>query len=291
MASMQAPEVAAAVLFDDRAGAEAVAAYQRVGALIVRGLIDSDWIALLRRIYDGLAASAVVPFIKGEPPPDMRKLTQRPGSWEENAEFRDFLFRSPIARAAARCMGSKTAQLYEDILITEPPGGRAELSWHQDEPTWPVSGRQLSSVWFSLQPVDAETGAMRFVQGAHRGPMYHPAYVPVDQAGDDARFWEGPMPVVDAESDQFTIAMTDAAPGDAVIFHPRAIHSSYGSSKDHARRSFTIRFMGDDVRWLPKQRIYHRWMHDLGLKEGDKIVSPRLPIVWDAEAAGLQTQG
>jgi ectoine hydroxylase-related dioxygenase (phytanoyl-CoA dioxygenase family) len=288
MATIKAPEVDAAVLFDERAGEAAVEAYQRVGAIIVRRLISEDWIAAVRRVYDGLAASAVVPFIKGEPPPDMRKLIQRPGSSEESAEFRDFLFNSPIGRAAARCMRSKTAQLYEDILITEPPGGRAQLSWHQDEPTWPVMGRQLSSVWFSLEPVEAETGAMRFVQGTHLGPMYHPAYVTAEQAGADARFWEGPMPEVDAASDTFTIAMTDAAPGDAIIFHPRAIHSSYGSSKDYARRTFTIRLIGDDVRWCDKKRIYHRWMHDLGLKEGDKIVSPRLPVVWDAERVVAQ---
>jgi ectoine hydroxylase-related dioxygenase (phytanoyl-CoA dioxygenase family) len=285
MPVVRAPEVVASALLGEKPDEAAIEAYQRVGAIIVRKLIDPGWIAALRACYAPLAQTATVPFIKGEPPPDMRKLTQRAGMWEEEERFRAFLFDSPIARAAARLMRSKVAQLYEDILITEPAGGRAMTSWHQDEPTWPVSGRQLSSVWLSLETVTPETGGMRFVEGTHQGPMYHPSFIKADEAVD-SRFWTGgAFPDIDAQGDAPTIAQTDTEPGDVVVFHPRAIHTSFGSSKNHTRRTFTIRFMGDDIRWLPKKRIYHRWMHDLGLKEGDRIVTPRMPVVWDAANA------
>jgi ectoine hydroxylase-related dioxygenase (phytanoyl-CoA dioxygenase family) len=282
----RAPETTAAALLGDPIDDAILAAYEQAGAIVVRGLIGPAWIAALRGSYGDMAASAYAPFVKGgKAEPGMRQLIQRHAMWAEDEAFRAFLFESPIARAAARLMRSASARLYEDILITEPAGGRAELSYHQDEPTWPVIGRQLSSVWFSLEPVGTESGALRFVSGSHRGPMYHPKYVKPDEAGDDVRFWDGgAFPEIDEDGRDWTIILTEAEPGDAVIFHPRAIHSAYGSSADHARRSFTIRFLGDDVRWQPKQRIFHRWMHELGLKEGDRIAHPRLPMVWEADA-------
>ncbi len=284
MPTVRAPEIAAENLLSDRPDEAVIDAYQRVGAVIVRGLIGPAWIAALRDCYGDMAQTAWVPYVEEGRP--QKAKTQRPGMWEEEARFRAFLFESPIARAAARLSRSATAQLYEDILITEPPGAAPKAGWHQDEPTWPVSGRQLSSVWFSLEPVGDETGAMRFVEGSHHGPMYHPTFLKPGEAGDDVRFWTGgALPDVDGDPARFPVVQTDAEPGDAIVFHPRTLHTAYGSAADHARRSFTIRFLGDDVRWLPKQRIYHRWMHDLGLKQGDRIVTPRLPMVWDENVA------
>jgi ectoine hydroxylase-related dioxygenase (phytanoyl-CoA dioxygenase family) len=287
MTSIQAFEATAAALLGDQSDEAAIEAYERDGAIIIRGLIGAEWLASLRDCYDGMAEAAANPYAKRSDSKAMSAGTSvRDGMWREEEPFRAFLFGSPIGQAAAALMRSRSTRLYEDLLLTQPAGAPAKTGWHQDEPTWPVSGRQLSSVWFSLEPVAVKTGAMRFVLGSHRGPLYHPGMVSAEQAGDDVRFWTGgAFPDVDGDPERFPVLQTEAEPGDAVIFHPRAIHTAYGSAKDHARRTFTIRFLGDDVRWLPKRRIYHRWMHDLGMSEGDRITSPRLPLVWDAAAA------
>jgi len=287
MTPILAAETTAAALLGDRPDETAIEAYERDGAIIVRGLIGAEWVASLRDCYDGMAEAAEAPYAKrGDGKGAIAATGVRDGMWREEEPFTKFLFESPIARAAAILMRSRSARLYEDLLLTQPAGAPAKTGWHQDEPTWPVSGRQLSSVWFSLEPVARETGAMRFVLGSHHGPLYHPGMVSAEQAGDDIRFWTGgAFPNVDGDPEQFRVLQTEAEPGDAVVFHPRAIHTAYGSAKDHARRTFTIRLLGDDVRWLPKRRVYHRWMHDLGMNEGDRIASPRLPLIWDAAAS------
>lgn len=285
MPTVRAPETTAAALLSDRSDEATIQAYESVGACIVRDLISPEWIAGLRACYDDWAKAAAAPYADHDKFQDKsaRRITVRDGMWRDDDRFRAFLFDSPIARAAAAVMRSGTAQLYEDLLLTEQAGVQTPLSWHQDEPTWPVSGRQLSSVWFSLEDVGPRTGAMRFVRGTHLGPLYHPKSIPLEDAGDDARYWTGgAIPDLDADEDRFTFVLTDARPGDAIIFHPRAFHSAHGSSDDHARRSFSIRFFGDDVRWVPKNHLYHGWMRDLGLKEGDRIVTERLPVVWAA---------
>ena len=92
----------------------------------------------------------------------------------------------------------------------------------------------------------------------------------------------GPLPDVNADPDRYRVLTIEAEPGDAIIFHPRALHTAYGASPSHPRRTFTIRFMGDDVRWTPKGTYYHAWMRDNGLQEGDEPDHPRFPIIWQA---------
>lgn len=278
-------ETDAASLLGDTPIGGVIDSYEQAGAIIVRGLIDDRWLGVLRRIYDDMAKEAWNPNAKGNPQPNVRQLLNRHHMWADVLEFGDFLSHSPIAQAAARLMRSSTARLYEDILITEPARQKAQLGWHQDTPAWPVAGQQLSSVWFSMQPVDAETGAMRFVPGSHRGVLYFPNYLKDADVGDDLRFYNGgPFPTnEDIEERNYVITPLD--PGDAVIFHPSILHTSYGSSPEHDRQSFTIRIMGDDVRWQPKKRIFHRWMNELGMNEGDRITSERLPELWSAQGA------
>jgi ectoine hydroxylase-related dioxygenase (phytanoyl-CoA dioxygenase family) len=283
MRTIPAPVTTAEAVLHDPPDAAALAAYERVGAIVVRGLIEPAWIRSLRDDYDRMAELGYDPATKGVRSAK-RELVMRYGMWREEESFRAFLFGSTIARAAAALMRSRTATLYEDLLITEPAGAGRHNGWHQDEPSWPVSGRMLSSVWLSLEPVDAESGAIRFVEASHRGPLYQPRYVTAEEVGEDVLLWTGGLlPDVDDDPGA-TAVLTDAQPGDAVIFHPRAIHAALGSAKSHARRTFTIRFLGDDVRWLPKHRMFHPWMRDLGLSKGDEVVSPRLPRVWDADA-------
>jgi len=69
-----------------------------------------------------------------------------------------------------------------------------------------------------------------------------------------------------------------------VAFHPRTIHCAYGSDPDHARRTFTIRFLGEDVRWLPRNRMFHPWMREPTLKKGDPVVAEGFPVVYEATA-------
>lgn len=262
-------------------------AFERDGAVAVRGLIDERWIELLRDRVDDLVSLAYDPRARmGQVSDDQPETRTADNLWRENDAFRRFLFESPIGEAAATVSRSQRARLFEDLMIYQEPWARPKTSWHQDEPGWPVGGRQLSSVWFSLEAVTADTGAMRFVAGSHRGPMYDPGFSKsraVQEAGTAERYWTGgPVPDVNADPDRFRVLTIEAEPGDAIIFHPRALHTAYGASPSHPRRTFTIRFMGDDIRWTPKGTFYHPWMRDNGLQEGDEPDHPRFPVIWQA---------
>ena len=152
-------------------------AFERDGAVAVRGLFDERWIELLRDSVDDLVSRAYDPRARmGQVSDDKPETRTADDMWRESDAFRRFLFESPIGEAAATVSRSQRVRLFEDLMIYQESWAKAATSWHQDEPGWPIGGRQLSSVWFSLEAVTADTGAMRFVTGSHRGPMYDPGF-------------------------------------------------------------------------------------------------------------------
>jgi ectoine hydroxylase-related dioxygenase (phytanoyl-CoA dioxygenase family) len=240
--------------------------FESVGAVLMPGLLDVEWIGALRDAMPEIVATAYDPTERmgggGS-----KRVVQRDGMWRDNETFARFLFGSPVGGTAAAFMRSGTARLYEDLLIyAEPaakdPAIRDHASWHRDAPYWPLRGTQLASVWFSLEAVTADTGAMRFVVGSHLDPDE----LVTHSATDDEL--EG--------REKVTI---EAEPGDAVVFHPRVLHMAYGSAPDRPRRTFTLRFTGDDVRWRPRREMFHPWMAECGLEKGAPLDHPWFPVV------------
>ena len=242
--------------------------FQRDGAVAIPGLFAPHWIESLRdampEMLKGCYAPGAVTADTGRDYEIDTTKRMDDGMWRDVEPFARFLFESPIGAAAAAAMGSSTARLYEDLLLVEEAGAEGAPGWHRDSPYWPLSGSQLASVWFSLDPVTRDTGAMRFVTGSHLD-------------GDERVSWDV-VTVPESEIEERPVKVFEAEAGDAVVFHPRALHSAYGSAPEHPRWTFTIRFMGDDVRWKPRKG-FHAWMRHCGLKEGDVPDHPWLPLV------------
>lgn len=264
----------------------------RDGAVCVRELLDRRWLRELTLIFDALKAqgtdlsSYYGDAESGKPGAGQGQTVVRDDCWRLSPAFLRFLYESALPAAAAALLQSKCIRLYEDLLIYKSSGAEQPTPWHQDEPQWPVSGRQMVSGWFCLDPVTTHTGALRFALGTHRGPMYRPT-VPPERAADleaDAHHFEGgPLPNFAADPARFVVSSFDAHPGDVIFFHPRVLHAALGSDLTHPRRTFSVRFLGDDVRWLPKRSVFHEWLKNISLREGDVISGERFPLLWPQE--------
>jgi ectoine hydroxylase-related dioxygenase (phytanoyl-CoA dioxygenase family) len=253
-------------------------AYWDVGAVVVRGLLAPHWIESIRAEMDALLSDAYQPG-----GPDRTDKLSNMDMLLKNDAFRRLVFDSPAAAAGAALMRSKTARYYEDVLIYVKPGAESFHDWHQDTPTWPFSGSQFLNVWFSLEDVTSETGALRVIAASHHGPQYHPIHMAgrEAEAAHDRHMWTGgPFPDVDADPGRFAQVVLEAKSGDVVMFHPGCIHSGYGVPTAGPRRTFTFRLLGDDVRWRPKRSIYTPWVRELPFAEGDVPVHPRFPLLW-----------
>ena len=216
-----------------------------------------------------------------------RQTLTRQNGWIISLPLCRFLHESPLSGVAARLLGTQEIRLYEDLMIWKAAGSEQSTPWHQDEPQWPLSGRQMCSGWFCLDAVDAQTGALRFAAGTHKGPRYRPYVVP-SRAADleaDARYFDGgAMPDVDADAGRFRVVCYDTLPGDVVFFHPRVLHGAFGSAPSFPRRTFSIRFLGDDVRWEPRKTVMYDWLAQIALATGDRVIDPHFPVLWPRQA-------
>ncbi len=238
--------------------------FERDGAVLLRGLLDPEWVETLRGAADRILEHSNDPTERLGGATETQSRASD-GIWRWCEPFARFLFGSPLGTAAAIAMRSRRVVLYEDLfLYTDPTVEGAR--WHRDSPHWPLAGKQLASVWLSLEPVTKDTGALRFVAGSH-----HDADELV--AGEKMQSDAGP------DRSEMRFIAFDTEPGDAVVFHPRLIHAALGAADDRPRRTFTIRFAGDDIRWRPRTSYYHAWMREAALEPGEPLDHPWFPEI------------
>ena len=225
------------------------AAFERDGAVCLRQLLSPSEVALLARGIDANLAQPSPRAKVASHPDDPGFFIEDFCNWQHSADYRDFIFGSPLAQAAALLMKSRTARLYHDHMLTKEPGTRAPTPWHQDQPYYNVEGRQNASFWIPVDPV-SRASTLEFVAGSHRGPWLMPRTFMDHQA---RWFPEGSLtdlPDIEATREQQPIIGWALEPGDVVCFHMLALHASAGA--DRRRRVFSVRFLGDDMRHAPR---------------------------------------
>ena len=264
---------------------EVVVAYERDGAVCVRQLLTPDEVALLTRGIDANLTQPSPRAIVASRPDDPGRFVEDFCNWQHSADYRSFIFDSPLAEAASLLMGSNTVRLYHDHMLTKEPGTRAPTPWHQDQPYYNVEGRQNASFWIPVDPVRRHS-TLEFVAGSHRGPWLMPRTFMDQQA---KWFPEGSLadlPAIAGQRDQHNIIGWALEPGDLVCFHMLALHASAGVDGDRRRRVFSVRFLGDDMRHAPR-----RWKTspdfpclDQELPAGAVMDHPLFPLLVDNTA-------
>ena len=225
------------------------AAYQRDGAVCLRQFLTQDEVALLAQGIDANLAQPSPSAIVASAPGDPGFFIEDFCNWQTNADYRQFIFSSPLAQATALLTGSRRVRLYHDHMLTKEPGTRTATPWHQDQPYYNVSGFQNTSFWIPVDPV-RRASTLEFVAGSHQGPWLMPRSFMDSQA---KWFPEGSLaelPDINSNRKAHSIIGWALEPGDVVCFHMLALHASAGA--DRRRRVVSVRFLGDDMRHAPR---------------------------------------
>jgi ectoine hydroxylase-related dioxygenase (phytanoyl-CoA dioxygenase family) len=229
-----------------------VDAFQRDGAVVLRQLLLPHEVELLRAGIDENLAHP-------SPRAKVASSANDPGwfiedfcCWEENERYREFIFASALGEVGARLMGSTTARLYHDHMLTKEPGTQQRTPWHQDQPYYNVSGSQNCSFWIPVDPVSRES-TLEFVAGSHRGPWLMPRSFLDAQARWFPEGTLAELPDIDADRSRYRLLGWELRPGDAVCFHMLTLHASGGVGAGSSRRRvFSVRLLGDDIRHAPR---------------------------------------
>jgi ectoine hydroxylase-related dioxygenase (phytanoyl-CoA dioxygenase family) len=262
---------------------ESVAAFQRDGAVCIRGLFRPEEMQTLRRGIDANLA-ALSPRAKvASGVDDPGRFVEDFCNWQDNEHYRRFIFDSPLAETAGRLMRSSTARLYHDHMLTKEPGTRQPTPWHQDQPYYNIEGRQNVSFWIPVDPVNRES-TLEFIGGSHLGPWLMPRSFMDAQAKWFPEGTLADLPDIESNRDAYPVLGWELQPGDAVCFHMLMLHAARGVGA-RRRRVFSVRFIGDDIRHAPR-----RWKTSpefpgliSELPAGAPMNHPLFPLLWRAQ--------
>jgi ectoine hydroxylase-related dioxygenase (phytanoyl-CoA dioxygenase family) len=253
--------------------------YLRDGAVVLRGVLTGDEVQRLRAGVDAVIAAPSARAVTDGEPGAPGTFFEDFCTWQHVPEFERVIRESGLAAAAGRLMGSREVRMFHDHILVKEPGTTTKTPWHQDQPFYCIDGSQTVSFWVPLDPVARES-TLEFVAGSNSGTWYMPRSF---FSGDAFAFDEGTLeevPDVEADRSAFPIVGWALEPGDAVAFNMLTLHAAAGSAT--RRRAFSLRLLGDDVRYAPRA---HRTSPSFpGLEDrldaGAPMDDPLFPLLW-----------
>lgn len=257
--------------------AEVRAAFKRDGAACLRGVF-TDWIDVM--------ASGIERNMR-DPGPMASELSGGPDdgrffddycNWTRIPEFGRVVRDSPAAELAAFFMESDSAQFFHDHVLVKEPGTQKLTPWHSDMPYYFVAGSQTISFWIPLDPVRDTT--LRLIAASH---LWNRDVRPVRWA-DSSDFYAGVagyLPVPDPDQDSsLQVLEWQMEPGDAVIFDYRTVHGARGNATSRRRRALSLRWVGDDVRYVDRPGRTSPPYAGHGMVPGQRLREDWFPVVW-----------
>ncbi len=250
--------------------------FQRDGATVIRGAF-SRWVPV---IAEGIARNMASPGPwASENAVTRGRFFDDYCNWPRIPEFERILRESPAAEMAARAMRSPIARIFHDHVLVKEPGTPKETPWHQDGPYYFVEGAQTVSMWIPIDPVRG--ASLRLIAGSHRWPgMVRPV-----SWADDSDFYDTgqqwiPVPDPDAEPGKFRVLEWDMEPGDVVLFHFRTVHGARGNPGDRRRRALSLRWVGEDARYVERPGRTSPPYPGHGMVAGQPLREDWFPVIW-----------
>lgn len=240
---------------------DAIHAYRRDGAVLVRGFLDvREREVLASGLEDVHAApSAMASRYSSQAGAGETLVEQFPSLRSPN--LRALVEEGRIAELAARMMGTPSAQLVLDQVFYKSAGHVVATPWHQDTPFLRVRGQDMARVWLSADPSPRDV-TVQVVRGSHLWNVLYDtatsAASDVAIAGEGSAFsYTGigdarypPVPDIEAHRDSFDILSWDIEPGDAIVFHGNVLHGASGKAgHPHRRRAFASLWGGPMLRY------------------------------------------
>ena len=250
--------------------------FKSQGAIVIKNIF-SPWIDLLKKGFEKVLK---------EPGPHARENVKNEEgrffedycNWQRINEFKKFAEESPAAQIVAEATGSKSVQLFHEHIFLKNSGTTKKTPWHQDMPYYCVDGNDTGSFWIPLDPI-SKNNSLQVLLGSHKfSKLIRPTKWSNNQPWykDDDSFMDMP----DVKSMKKNILNPKMNLGDAILFNFKVLHSSSGNSEKIPRKAFSMRFIGDDVRYIDRGGETSPPFKGIDLKIGAKMREDWFPVVW-----------
>lgn len=264
-------------------------AYERDGAVVLKGIVPFEWVDYMReavnRLLERSDPSSQNYADEGEP-----RFFAQAFPWLLDDCFKAFSIYGPLKDIPRQIWpDAKAVYFFYDQVFVKEPGAVKETPFHQDYPFLPLDGDQIVRVWVPLDHVTSESGAVHYLKGSHKwGDVYHPIgfkNIPeIIEAYSDSPFTA--QPDFEADYEKYDWLIGEVEPGDAILHHPRTVHGSRGNMTGNFRRAVTVMYVSDQVVWNPhsanmfKNKDLTGHVEMPALKPGGPIECALFPRVW-----------
>lgn len=200
-------------------------------------------------------------------------------NWQRITPLQAIMSQSPAPEAAAQLMQSDQVQFFHDHILVKEPGTAKATPWHQDAPYYFVDGKQTISFWIPIDPVGKAT--LRCIKGSHKWDKF---VLPTRWLKEDNFYADNsdflPVPDPDAEPDNYDVLEWQMEPGDAIAFDYRCVHGARGNMADTRRRALSLRYVGDDARYITRPGRTSPPFPEHGMTDGEVLRKDWFPVVW-----------
>ncbi|ADG07356.1 phytanoyl-CoA dioxygenase family protein [Kyrpidia tusciae] len=230
-------------------------AFERDGAVVLKGIVPLQWVDYMREAVKGLMErsdpSSQNYADEGEP-----RFFAQAFPWLSDDRFKAFAVYGPLKDIPHQIWpDAREIYFFYDQVFVKEPGTSKPTPWHQDFPYLPLKGEQIVRIWVPLDRVTRDSGAVHYLKGSHKwGAVYRPfgfKEVPETREAYADPPFPDEQPDFDAEYEKYDWMIGEVEPGDAIIFHPRTVHGAYGNRTELFRRSVTVIYVSDQVKWNP----------------------------------------
>ena len=256
---------------------EQVNSYKQNGALVVRDIFK-PWINVLREGFEKVLKNPGPHARENVSKNENGRFFEDYCNWHRIPEFLRFVKESPAAQIVAEATNSKSIQVFHDHIFVKDPDTNKPTPWHQDMPYYCVDGEDTGSYWIPLDEVSKEN-TLKIILGSHKWSKL----VQPTKWSNDKPWYKNEtdfMDMPDIESIKNEIMVPDLKLGDAILFNFKTVHGAPGNNTKNQRRAFSMRFIGDDVRYINREGETSPPFAGINLKVGDTLRTDWFPVVW-----------
>lgn len=254
-----------------------VEAYQKDGAVFLPGLFAGWTDTIIAGIERNMREPG--PYAaENTKPGESGRFFDDYCNWNRIPEFEKIIFESAAAKAAATLMRSERVQIFHDHVLVKEAGTASATPWHQDSPYYFVAGEQTVSFWIPVDPVNETT--LRMITGSHKWikPVLPTRWLSEENFYPHEHEYR-PVPDPDAEPDKYPTVEWSMQPGDAVAFDFKTVHGARGNLGKANRRALSLRFVGDDARYVERAGPTSPPFSGHGMQPGQRLREDWFPFV------------
>ena len=172
---------------------------------------------------------------------------------------------------------AKRLQLLETIIFNKPATKTNTLHWHQDVAYFPLKPNNQLAVWFPLEIVTEERGAMGYALGSHKLGARGSIDLHTRQVFDNE---ERPLIPDDPSDEGMETKIFEMSPKDMLVHDGYTWHySGPNLVENHNRKGISVRFITDEAVFDPRPGQGAAFTKQIEINKGDKLISDAFPIL------------